>query len=47
VFSVGGFAQAVFNIVTVPGASSNALIAINNAGLVVVNSGTAPCRLWS
>jgi probable HAF family extracellular repeat protein len=39
VFSVGGFAQAVFNIVTVPGASSNALIAINNAGLVVVNSG--------
>jgi probable HAF family extracellular repeat protein len=38
-FSVGAFAQAVFNIVTVPGASPNALISINNAGLVVVNSG--------
>ena len=40
VFSAGGFAQAVFNIVTVPGASPDASIAINNSGLVVVNSGT-------
>ena len=39
VFSVGAFSQAVFNIVTVPGAKPDSQIAINNAGLVVVNSG--------
>jgi probable HAF family extracellular repeat protein len=37
-FSVGAFAQPVFNIVTVPGASADASIAINNAGQVLVNS---------
>jgi probable HAF family extracellular repeat protein len=40
VFSMGAFAQAVFNIVTVPGASPDALIAINNAGQVLINGGT-------
>jgi probable HAF family extracellular repeat protein len=38
-FSVGAFAQAVFNIIAVPGASPNTLIAINNAGQVLVNGG--------
>jgi probable HAF family extracellular repeat protein len=39
-FSGVAFSQTVFSIVKVPGASPNSLIAINNSGQVVVNTGT-------
>jgi probable HAF family extracellular repeat protein len=35
------FSQVVFGVVQVPGASPNSLIAINNGGEVVVNTGTS------
>ena len=38
VFSGSAFSQAMFNVITVPGARPNALIAINNSSVVVVNS---------
>jgi probable HAF family extracellular repeat protein len=40
-FSGFAFSQTVFSIVKVPGASPNSLIAINNRGQVVVNTGTS------
>jgi probable HAF family extracellular repeat protein len=44
-----GFAssQTVFKVVTVPGASPNSLIAINNGGRVVVNTGTGQVSTWN
>jgi probable HAF family extracellular repeat protein len=35
------FSQRVFSVVKVPGSSPNSLIAINNGGQVVVNTGTS------
>jgi probable HAF family extracellular repeat protein len=49
-FSSLGFSQKVFTVVSVPGASPNSLIAINNNGQVVVNTSTsnaAQASLWS
>ncbi len=39
-FSSFAFSQTVFKVITVPGSSPNSLIAINNGGRVVVNTGT-------
>jgi probable HAF family extracellular repeat protein len=41
VVSGAAFSQKVFTIVNVPGSSPNTSIAINNGGLVVVNTGTS------
>lgn len=49
-FSGFVFAQAAFSVVTVPGASPNSPIAVNNAGQVMVNTGTSistQVSLWS
>jgi probable HAF family extracellular repeat protein len=46
-FSGFAFSQTVFKVVTVPGASPNSLIAINNGGRVVVNSGTGQVSTWN
>ena len=40
-FSGFAFSQTVFKVVPVPGSSPNSLIAINNRGQVVVNTGTS------
>ncbi len=40
-FSGFAFSQRVFTVVSVPGSSPNSLIAINNGGQVVVNTGTS------
>ena len=40
-FSGFAFSQRVFSVVSVPGSSPNTLIAINNGGQVVVNTGTS------
>ncbi len=46
-FSGFAFSQAVLKIVPVPGSSPNSLIAINNGGRVVVNSGTGQVSTWN
>ncbi len=46
VFSGCAFSQAMFNVITVPGARPNALIAINNSSQVVVN-GNNQVSVWS
>ncbi len=45
-FSGFAFAQAVLSVVKVPGSSPNSLIAINNGGRVVVNTGTGQVSTW-
>jgi probable HAF family extracellular repeat protein len=49
-FSGFAFAQVAFSVVAVPGSSPNSPIAVNNAGQVMVNTGTsisAQVSLWS
>jgi len=46
-FSGFAFSQAVLKIVPVPGSSPNSLIAINNGGRVVVNTGTGQVSTWN
>jgi probable HAF family extracellular repeat protein len=46
-FSGFTFSQSVFKIVPVPGSSPNSLIAINNGGRVVVNTGTGQVSTWN
>ena len=40
-FAGFSFSQAVFSVVKVPGSSADSVIAINNGGQVVVNTGTS------
>jgi probable HAF family extracellular repeat protein len=49
-FSGCAFSQAAFSVVTVPGASPDSFIALNNGGFVVVNTGTSDSyevSIWS
>jgi probable HAF family extracellular repeat protein len=46
-FSGFTFSQTVLKVVPVPGSSPNSLIAINNGGRVVVNSGTGQVSTWN
>ncbi len=46
-FSGFAFSQSVFKVVPVPGSSPNSLIAINNGGRVVVNTGTGQVSTWN
>jgi probable HAF family extracellular repeat protein len=49
-FSALGFSQKVFTVVKIPGSSPNAVTAINNSGLVVLNIGSSDSSqvsIWS
>jgi probable HAF family extracellular repeat protein len=46
-FSGFAFSQAVLKVVPVPGSSPNSLIAINNGGRVVLNTGTGQVSTWN
>ena len=46
-FSGFAFSQPVLKVVPVPGSSPNSLVAINNGGRVVVNTGTGQVSTWN